>query len=254
LLLLATQPDEPGQPSLFRSTDGGSSWQSYQRNFAPGDIWKEVRTLTALSGGGLLAGGATYVVARSTDGGASWTKVAGDWMLGSLGVHAIEQSAWDPELIYAGGETGFFQPFVLRSTDAGQTWSRLPLDLGGDNAVNAVHIGSDGLVILGTEGHIVRSVNGGESWEVVLAPDDYPYFLDIVEGTAAAELWVAGAVNIASPQSLRLWHSTDAGMSWTVVDLGVDAQFGTRSLRRVSMGGRDVLFIGTGDGVYRFVP
>ena len=145
----------------------------------------------------LIAGGISGGIFRSTDGGANWTRVtpAGE-------VHNVSSIAQDPrpgnqDKWYAGGGeyvgsstdatgAGYLAYGLLRSTDNGVTWTRVPLtnmtDFNGsaitagvperfDHPFDYVHKISinptNGDVYVACHRRIVRSSNGGTTFQTV---------------------------------------------------------------------------------------
>ena len=145
----------------------------------------------------LIAGGISGGIFRSVDGGANWTNVTP-----ANEVHNVATIAQDPRpgnqnIWYAGGGeyvgsstdapgAGYLAYGLLKSTDNGATWTRLPLntitDIGGavlaagvperfDNTFDYAHR----LVVDPTNGHlyvaghrrVVRSTDGGANFQVV---------------------------------------------------------------------------------------
>jgi BNR/Asp-box repeat len=74
----------------------------------------------------VLIGSATGGIWRSTDGGASFTPVSDDQV--DLAVGTIAFAPSNPSIVYAGmgdPDHGYFGTGVLRSSDAGATWTRV---------------------------------------------------------------------------------------------------------------------------------
>jgi photosystem II stability/assembly factor-like uncharacterized protein len=119
---------------LFKSTDGGATWQRAGYPFIPASLSvhvlaidpREPTTLYAAEeeeyqGEGIFKKGKG--IFKSTDGGSSWRAVG-------LKGHNVWALAIDPrrrQTVYAGTESGFF-----RSTDGGHSWSRFSRGLPSD--------------------------------------------------------------------------------------------------------------------------
>jgi hypothetical protein len=140
--------------SLFLGVGYGSmiSFRPFQNGFGAGGSPddRQARRLLALGdpAGTILA--TSGRIEKSTDNGASWRVVEEPGAV----INAIEQSPADPALIWAGGETYGFSPYVLKSSDAGETWTEFSVPTGGDNAVDAIapHPADTSQVYLGMEG------------------------------------------------------------------------------------------------------
>ena len=128
-----------GERGLFRTTDGGASWEATltvgddtgvtSAVFAPDDpdtihaaTYQRRRNVRAFMGGGPGSG-----IHTSTDGGSTFTQVTSGLPSGNLGKIGLAVTPADPNLVYATVEApddgpestgrGFY-----RSTDRGRTW------------------------------------------------------------------------------------------------------------------------------------
>ena len=122
--------DERG---IFRTTDGGASWQKvlYKDNktgaidvvFDPNNsntlfasLWEVYRTPWSLNSGG--AGSGLY---KSTDGGTTWTRLEGHGLpAGIVGRIGISVSGADSNRVYAMVESK--EGGLYRSDDGGDSW------------------------------------------------------------------------------------------------------------------------------------
>ncbi|NDP41384.1 MAG: hypothetical protein GZ089_01485, partial [Aromatoleum sp.] len=126
----------------------------------------------------LLAGAATGGLWNSEDQGLSWAPV--DDYLPSLAIAAIAADAVDPAILYAATSEYHYTATkgvgVLKSTNGGVTWQRLPAT---DPSVAtqfayimalAAHPAAAGVLIAGTWSGVYRSVDGGANWSRVFNP------------------------------------------------------------------------------------
>jgi 7,8-dihydropterin-6-yl-methyl-4-(beta-D-ribofuranosyl)aminobenzene 5'-phosphate synthase len=142
---------EPG--GLYRSTDGGDSWQAAKGGLPPVaplslavDPANPMRAWT-----GTMLGG--Y---RTSDGGRNWAPMDG---LGSMAIYAL---ALDPRgaHLYAGGE----EPGLRRSDDGGQTWSNH--ELGTTPApILSLAVSKEGTVWAGTARGLWKSRDAAATWQ-----------------------------------------------------------------------------------------
>jgi photosystem II stability/assembly factor-like uncharacterized protein len=211
----------PTRSILFRSRDGGRSWErtplemperclgvSRPRMLAlcvdpddPNDVWAGVEE------GGLY---------RSRDGGDNWSRIDATWPEygGNSDIHDIVILKGEPKVILALTVIALY-----RSTDDGKSWtrqgaqgtwglrySRCLLRKPGSEMEIAVGVG-DGTP--GTTAAIMRSTDAGQTWEETE-----------LSTPANSCIWAFGA-NEANPDFLLtgtkfgdLYRSTDGGHSW----------------------------------------
>lgn len=206
---------------LLRSEDGGCSWippePELERRYIP--------TLEiAADGTGLLVAsrtGARDTLYRTTDGGRSWTAIGE--VFEDVLVASLLLVPGRPELVYAGGYLPLRegQPraaFALRSEDGGASWQPFELqDLQeGERQLTVLGLDpGDPAVLYGQVLHfngdtaperIVRSPDGGETWETV---HQLPFLGGLV-------VRADGAVVVGSRLG-GLYYSAD-GLSFETVD------------------------------------
>ncbi|MCP5149223.1 MAG: thrombospondin type 3 repeat-containing protein [Chromatiales bacterium] len=152
---------------VSRSTDGGDTW-TLLGNGLPGAGATAIGALAAApSAPGTLYVGPVHDgvpelrgVYRSTDGGASWSIAVGGDMTVLTRVDALTVDPADAATVYAATPSG-----VLRTTDAGTNWRRLPLPAAaGTIALDPAHPG----VVFASDGaELWRSVDHGMSWDTL---------------------------------------------------------------------------------------
>jgi hypothetical protein len=214
----------------------------------------------------LIAGGVSGGLFRSTDGGANWTKVTP-----ANEVHNVSSIAQDPrngfqDTWYAGGGeyigsstdatgAGYLAYGILKSTDNGATWTRLPLtnitDFNGaaigagvperfDHPFDYVHKISvnptNGEVYVACHRRIVRSSNGGTTFQTVFGSAVSGFAAGgqgdvIISPTGIVYVAITGA---ASDLTLRgIWKSTTGNLNSYArlaggATLGIDSVAGWR--------------------------
>ncbi|RNI22940.1 WD40/YVTN/BNR-like repeat-containing protein [Flexivirga caeni] len=105
---------------------------------------------------------------------------------------------------------------VLRSSDDGTTWARIPLGQGleFDAVVRAlaVHPEHPEVVYAGADAGLARSDDGGTRWSRVSSPfEDQQVWSIAVDPNDPASI----IVGTGAPNRAVLWLTTDAGTSWT---------------------------------------
>ncbi len=246
---------------VVRSTNGAKTWSEIT-------CWNEARTFQIGPGGVIFGGG--HSIYRSSDRGASWTVLdAPGW---SEELVATLTCSNDGRL-YAGGGSGLYS-----STDGGDHWKELNIG-GSTNYVYQLATNSLGhlfavenyegmrrsrdhgehWVVLGYRRFptvnardqvfaedavtraIIRSSDGGESWEDMWIPPSSRRVRDIA-------IDVHGHV-IALIDSMGIIRSTDDGATWDSVNTGLPV----RSLYHLATSSRGDIFAGRDSIVFRSV-
>lgn len=210
---------------LFRSRDGGQSWEKLS-----GDLTRDDKSKQQWSGGpitgdnttaefyctisavaespkqkGLLwAGSDDGLLHLSKDGGKSWTNLTEklpkfpEWAT----VKMIEASPHDAGVAYVVIEAHLLdddRPYLFKTTDYGATWDTLSDDLPQDDYLNVVREDpqSKGLLFLGSSRTLRFSQDGGETWRplalnlpAVPVTDLIVKEGDLVVGTSGRSLWI----------------------------------------------------------------
>ncbi len=235
-LYAATEPS-----GLFRSRDGGRSWQSIDRGLEG----VEVHELAVDPGNGdfVLAssgGAAAPQIWRSTNGGQSWTAA-----LRPPFADGFTRGAFDllfepvsPGTVYAATAKGLF-----RSLDRGATWDSwalpqlLAIAIARDPAASAVWYTS-AVEPNGANGAVYRSADGGNRWAPTLGLggpvfDELPMQLFFRAGALYA-VWSGG-----------LYRSDDGATSWSLA-----AHLPTLPAFDFAFGPSGAIYAATATGVY----
>ena len=207
--------------SIYRTTDGGISWLPFQNGFGGDADFREVTNLEySVKHPEKIFATGLAVIAKSTDRGLNWELSWGHWDGFGLMTQFIIIDPLNPSIVWAGGETGSLSPILIKSINLGETWKEIFPDLGGENACYSIAIDptNSDVVYVGTEGRVIKSVDGGQNWEMVLAPDDYPYFFGLaISPSDPSIVYAAGSINTDEPQDLVLYISKNGGDEWEIV-------------------------------------
>ena len=172
---------------------------------------------------------------KTADGGKTWKPVSDGFFGGSIGAVAV--SAWDPNVVYAGGGEKTVRGNVShgdgiwKSTDAGKTWKHSGLPDSRRIPRIRIHPRDPELVYAAVLGHlfgpnsergVFRSKDGGAHWERILHVSDEAGAVDLVlDPTNPRVLYASFWRVLRTPWSLEsggagsgLWKSTDGGDTW----------------------------------------
>ena len=180
-------PLATGPVGVFRSDDGGTSWQHLTNglpNLSATDLAMDPSDPNTLYAGiGRIFGDIDNGIYKTTDGGVSWTRLTNglpaDW--NQIGRTALAVAPAMPARIYAlianasnatGGGAG--TQGTYRSDDGGATWTQLPLNAiqasyGWYLAVVTVHPTDPDIVVMGGL-TLHRSTNAGATWDIITPP------------------------------------------------------------------------------------
>jgi len=160
---------------------------------------------------------------------------------------------WQPTAVIAGGPINSItissgnlifaasrDSGVLRSSNMGQSWKTVNHDLEWilGEGVNSILSNSEGALFAGSL-FIYRSTNHGDDWvECSTVPDWFKGFGIDTSG------------NIFAVSALRVWRSTDAGLSWASIDSLIPLD--TNSLdnyQSITIDQENHIFVGHNNGV-----
>jgi len=187
-----------GETQVYRSTDQGATWTPLV-----GAITGVENEALFSSGTVLLAGGPDKGVMATTDGGSTWDSRT----LGLAPGGSIRSIVLDGTALYAGTAGNG----VWKSGDLGDTWARSDASEDGalaNELVPGLAVRSGKLFAVTSQHGAYRSIDGGESWQLVNAgfPDPLPFMLSIV---------VAGS-DVLVGTDAGIFRSTDDGATWVL--------------------------------------
>ncbi len=215
-----------GSQFVHRTTDEGKTWETIspdltafrsERQMASGgpitrDITGEEHYSTlyvieesSLEEGVIWTGANDGPVHVSRDGGQTWTDVTPPDMPPEGRIQTIDPSPHQPGKAYFAGYRyllGDFEPYIYRTTDYGQTWTRLTSGQNGipaDYPTRAIREDPDreGLLYAGTEFGLFVSFDDGAHWQafqldlpVTPVTDIKVHRQDLVLSTMGRSFWI----------------------------------------------------------------
>lgn len=175
---------------------------------------------------------ATGGIWKSTDGGNSYSPLTDNQA--TMSFHTLTMAPGNSSTLYAGtGEIVVYYGLgILKTTNAGQTWTLLGQDTFKGMVVssilvhptnpNLLYAASNALVQYGGPAlparGVFRSTNAGQSWEPLLTCATCAGITDLVmEDSNPAILYAGAAVT-------GVFRSTDSGANWTLLSNGLPSQ------------------------------
>jgi photosystem II stability/assembly factor-like uncharacterized protein len=280
-LLLDRGYDVPS--SLHRSVDAGRSWQMLLSGLPPGfeialvtplpggrliltartgeevtiaadtldwgpppaDVNSlDLQALAVAPDGTLFVGSSTAGVFKSTNGGHTWTET--NFPARGNAVEQIYLAIAEDDTLFAA-----VGPVIARTLDAGGHWTQMN-NLPGGFEITSLAVPpdfvTDGIVIAGgsyARNDLIRSADGGETWDIVFEGSKFEEGSDIVALTFSPNFARDGVV-YAWLQNSGLLRSTDGGLTWNLLTTD-DSRFYAVQALAVAPDGRH-LYLGALDG------
>ncbi|GEM_PF-2891958 len=233
-----------GGESIYKTTDGGTSWMDL---LGP-ESGRDVRAL-AVDGARVLAATRDGDILRSTDGGATWTVTADGDDIGELN-KSLTVDPTAGAIAYAGdfslAAKTAQDSYLIKTTDGGSTWAHLPDIPGGELRAYALAVTGSGRLYAGGTGtpNAAVSTDGGLTWTAIgLESPNYVYSLAI---DPAAPLGL-----FAGTRDNGVYRTSDGGMTWAQKSQGLPSSFAYAvNALVVSRLDASTLFAGTFEGFH----
>jgi photosystem II stability/assembly factor-like uncharacterized protein len=201
--------------TILRTTDGGATWNAVDAG--TGIRLNCVSFANASMG---VAAGLDGQILTTQNGGAGWTVVQDGW---SIDYNAAQQLT--PSIGFLLGGNAIFTPFGSRTTNGWQTHDDFAFYVdhngsGNEGDIYGAHffndtVGCAAVAVWDGHGAVVKTTNGGASWETRFWTDHAAYAMDFPTPT---EGFVCGDNGFFA-------RTTDAGDSWITYDTGIGSAF-----------------------------
>jgi len=265
LCLAGISAETPGVSGLWRSEDGGWTWQPV-RGFEN----LPVRAIAVFRGNPqVMAAGTDTGVFQSMDAGLAWTRISPSENRQLQPVVSVAFDPKDGNVVYAG------TPHLpWKTIDGGSSWRSIPGGMIDDSDIFSIVVDRNRAqrVFAGACSGIYRSLNGGAGWSRLAGSNEASYrTYTLVQDPLYENVLLAGtshgmvrsadggatwkkiapyathSIAFALPHIGRIFIATDEagilrsddnGKSWTPANLG----FCNRRLGRLAIGGAGALY------------
>ncbi|MDY7218026.1 YCF48-related protein [Denitrificimonas sp. JX-1] len=204
-----------------------NSGQAWKLTHDDQEVPVTLTDITALSDDVLLAVGHDSLILRSADGGMSWELInldseSGEPLLGTWSA--------DGQHVFAYGSFGKF----YISDDAGKSFTPQELDIFGEHLSAMAGDSADTRLMVGEMGLVLRSFDGGASWERL-----EPFYQGSLFGVAHLN----GSRWVAYGMRGHVFYSANNGDTWTQIDIDSELPLYGHA---VSDSGKQMVIVGTG--------
>jgi photosystem II stability/assembly factor-like uncharacterized protein len=209
---------------VFRSTNGGSTWQSVDVTAVNDLIWHDGCFYSVNDNSGIR---------RSCNGGLSWTDADPNDQLGSF----MQHLGTDGTYLYSIGAGMLF-----RTNDQGITWTNLMSGLPAFASVVRIAGNADQQLLTTNQHGMFRSTDHGQSWTPTV-----PHTAPVGTWQGTALLVEGNTVHVGINPYGGVRRSTDGGLTWAPVSQGLAPSLLHHALVR---SGNDLL-LATNRGIWR---
>lgn len=247
--ILASLVDRANQdpPALYKTIDGGETWQEVQNNFRGTDQEVMLDIEMHPADDNILYGTGWQVVAKSTDQGVNWVPVWGDWGGFGTGTSVVSINPSDADHVWAGGQGGIENGYLLHSENETE-WDEWYDLVENPTVVKEIVFDANNPehVYAGFEGALMRTKNNGSSWETLIDSEENRFFFGIgLTHFDSDRIYTAGWLKrFDDPQPLKLFYSNDHGTTWKTLDFADEDFGGVYDLKIIPGEDQDRIFLG----------
>lgn len=203
---------------VYASADTGKTWIKVEIESDTKPIYGDHNKVVSIEGNLYATTIQKSNPLVSTDGGLNWTSLGIKGLRNPVirGIFSIEEDIYVTTNDGAG--TGQYGLGVYKSSDKGESWSKVPINLpeGHNGSFYTVRKNGTNLYACSYAGLFISS-DGGSNWEVLAGTEEW-YISDI---HFTDNLWIMAGGDGFS----RVWTSADAGANWEAQYQGIGAVF-----------------------------
>jgi len=238
-------------PGIHKTLNGGTSWD--KSNFGDDNHEETAHSLSQHpTDDGVVYATGNAVAAKSVDFGKNWEPIWGNWGGFASGTSVAEINPFKETDLWYGGQGGIENGYLgyLRNEQPVKQWDNLV-----DNPTVAVEVAftnqDNQNIFAGFEGALMKTSNNGDDWKQAI--DGHVNGLRFFYGIDKSDdnenhLYAGGWLKGVDQQSLVLYVSRDAGETWETKTFEEEQSGGIFTLKVVSDGGRDRVFVGLDRG------
>lgn len=223
------------KPGLFKTTNGGITWDTLLYNMQIRDIKidpKNPKTLYASSSG----------IIKSTDGGLTWKDISNGLNTRVYSyVKCIKIDPVNTSVLYvgvAGGDGGD----AYKSSDEGKNWKKI-LD-GSVTSIDINPLNPNTLYIV--NGSLCKSIDGGASWKSKISLANDIYWAIHIDEKDTNKLFSSGYTS-------GVFKSTDGGKTWMSKNAGFKLSKSSYTFQTMLKNGNYYSYVINGDDVYESI-
>jgi photosystem II stability/assembly factor-like uncharacterized protein len=167
----------PGS-GLYRSADGGDTWQPMKEHGLPAGDWGKVGVRVAPSDSHII-----YALIEAKDGGLFRSEDGGEKWEHVSAARVIRQRAWyyscltidptNPNVVWVP------QVNLVRTIDAGKSWQAVKIPGHGDHHDVWIDPANPRRIITGNDGGVSLTLDGGATWAAPAIPTPQFYNIDV---------------------------------------------------------------------------